>query len=199
MSDVKEPDSTERNFIEDLCNELKSLPAPTLDNVAERVCRAPSGHQNLALESLLETWFAHPNAKGPVTDHGAAARFFGVLEAVVREAAAAAAANSPGPPVTTIDRSRYTFVQELGRGGFGRVGLFKDESAGRPVAIKLPRQMEETRNNTAAVGKVLDEVRRTCRINSNRVIRFTTSATSWTIILFFATPAFTRRRNGQRS
>ena len=170
MSHDNEPSSTVQNLIDDLCEELKALPTPTLDDVAERVGRAPTGDQCLALENLLETWFAHPGADGPVSDEVAVARYLSVAEAIVLEAAAAAAAaaraGAAPAPVSKIDRNRYTFVKPIGRGGFGRVGLFNDTTTRRDVAIKLPREMD----NTVLDDKVLDEVRSTCAIGSSRVI-----------------------------
>lgn len=174
MSKPKRPlDSDQHRLIDGLCDRFDVNPSAGLTEVADLIRSAPDHLQDAVARALLVRYFKRQLARGETIDERGA-RNFGVGPDVVQRAKAAAQAEFQEETrshraafvPTQFDRNRFQFLEPLGRGGFGRVGKYRDQLLERDVAIKLSRDPDDKQ-----FGPALDEVRQTCRVSSSRVIQ----------------------------
>jgi tRNA A-37 threonylcarbamoyl transferase component Bud32 len=104
------------------------------------------------------------------THPGLAAGIEGLRKKLAEARLSSQAAPFVAPPGATafVAEARYEIVEEIGRGGMGRVYKARDRRLGREVALK--RLPENLRNHPAAVSLFLGEAQAAARMNHPNIV-----------------------------
>ncbi|MCA9038162.1 MAG: serine/threonine protein kinase, partial [Planctomycetaceae bacterium] len=166
------PESTPLNSVqqaelEQLCESLERAPRCSITDVADQIAKANLVPQERARDELLAVYCRRAlQDHVRITESSVADKLVCSPDAVRRAMRIAADSVTTSNGVPAYSR-RYEFQQALGRGGFGRVGLYRDTLLDQLVAIKLPRSPKET----AFSGGALEETKKTLTVRSSRVIQ----------------------------
>ena len=150
-----------------LCEALKNSPHCEPSDLADVLTRGKSLPQQQLVEELLVVYCRRAFADRRRVEEQALAHRLGCDPQAVRRAKRLIAADhKPDTGDISCWTDRYQFQRGLGRGGFGRVGLYRDTHLDLNVAIKLPRSPREKLPAGA-----LAEARKIAQVRSTRVVQ----------------------------
>jgi len=165
---TKRPLNTaEQNQLDAISAQANAIAKLELADIERLLVNVPTNLRDDAAEALLKKCFAQRAQSDSTIDFAVTAKRLKVSIGRVQIAHGVAEKEKPETDTLPHFNARFTFKKPLGAGSYGRVGLFHDNHLHRDVAIKLPRSQQDK----TMTHELLSEVRRTCRVQSSRVIQ----------------------------